>query len=655
MQAFYRRPIALAAFLAVMTALVSYRMHAAVKPWLLVTIGVLFALLLLMAILKRGGRRTVEALICLFAIAVSLAASHHFFDVRYRSYKALAGETVEVEGTVLERVSSSSFLTTFRVSLDRLNGEEIKADAMIECRYSSAMQVGDTFLIRGEVRKFEKDELFDEEVFRLSDGCMMTVTCYTRKDCDIGAPNQKSLRVIASQINERLSYALAGRIGGQEGALTAALLLGNRSLLSGQTKLAFQYAGISHLLALSGLHVSILIAFVEFLLRSMFIGKQGRAAIIPFFALGYLTLTGFSPSTCRAVLMALVMYLAVLFGERYDSFTALMLSLFFTLTVTPYAILDLSLWMSYLAAAAIVLIYPLVSLSFEEWYQKRKPPLVLFRAVRSLVSAVVIGVSANLALMLLSAFVFGTTSLASVPATMLLSLPITALLILAFLSVLLGFITPLPMLCGVVSECVLWVADLFAGIDGVLLPLNDAYCIAVLTVMTVVMIVIALIKLRHLGWLFAPPLLFVLAVCISFYVTANVFSQQRLTKFESGHGELRLYTESGHAVLINDLEGTGSKAYEIKQAAIADRCTVVEELVFCHYYNQAPFFIASLSESIYVRCLHLPDPKDEREVAIAKRIADEADFYGIELRFDAAELIERYDGQNINDDLTFSN
>jgi len=108
-------------------------------------------------------------------------------------------------------------------------------------------------------------------------------------------------------------------------------------------------------------------------------------------------------------------------------------------------------------------------------------------------------------------------------------------------------------------------------------------------------------------------------------------------------------------MLINDLEGTGSKAYEIKQAAIANRCTVVEELVFCHYYNQAPFFIASLSESIYVRCLHLPDPKDEREAAIAKRIADEADFYGIELRFDAAELIERYDGQNINDDLTFSN
>ena len=647
MQAFYRRPVAFAAFLAVMAALLAYRLSSTGKLICLVAFAALAVGTLIFAVLKRGGKRRIELLLCLLAVTVALTGSYLFFDVRYRSYSELVEQTVEVEGTVLERGASSAMFTTLRVSLDRINGERESVDAVIELDYQSALQVGDTFCIKGVVRAFARSEQFDEARFRLSDGCLLVISCASRYDCEIGEPDQRSLRVLASGINARLSYGLSDRVGGEEGALAAALLLGNRTMLSGITKLDFQYAGISHLLALSGLHVSILIAFVEFVLRLAGIGKRGRAAIIPFIALGYLTLTGFSPSTCRAVLMAIVTYVALLFGERYDSFTALMLSLFVTLAVTPYAILDLSLWMSYLSASAIVLIYPLIARSFDGWYRKCKPHILVFRTLRALVSALIIGLSANLALVLLSALVFGTTSLASVPATMLLSIPVTGLLVLSLLCVLLPFVDVLSVLCGAFARLVLWWSDLFAVPNGVLLPLNDAWSITILILMTAVIAVLAVVRLRRFVCLLIPPALFLVAVCVSLCVTRWGFSDMHVDVIQTGHGNLYLYTEDGKALLINDADGAVAKDYEIKQAALAQRCTVIDDAVICRYYNQATYFIGSLSESIYLQRLHLPTPSNAREAAIAARLAEEASHYGIEVLYDAEEILAEYmDGDN---------
>ena len=225
MRAFYRRPIAFASFLAVLTGLVSYQLNARIKLWFVLIFVALSLLALVPVLLRRGGKRVIELLICLVAISVSFVSSYLFFDVRYQSYQNLAEQTVEVEGTVLERRSTTTFMTTFRVSLDRINGDDVSADAIIECNYQSAMQVGDTFSIKGTVRDFEKSELFDEEQFYISDGCLLIVTCDTYYDCEIGEPNHSSLRVIASKINASISNRLSVRMGREEGSLAAALLL----------------------------------------------------------------------------------------------------------------------------------------------------------------------------------------------------------------------------------------------------------------------------------------------------------------------------------------------------------------------------------------------------------------------------------------------
>ena len=113
----------------------------------------------------------------------------------------------------------------------------------------------------------------------------------------------------------------------------------------------------------------------------------------------------------------------------------------------------------------------------------------------------------------------------------------------------------------------------------------------------------------------------------------------------AGHGEVRLYTQGGENILVNDTRGNASEAYEIKLFATADFCTEITDLVFCRYYNQATYFISRLSGQIMVRCIHLPEPDGDREHAIAKRLEEEAAVYDIEVLYDAEKLLAAYDGK----------
>ena len=214
---------------------------------------------------------------------------------------------------------------------------------------------------------------------------------------------------------------------------------------------------------------------------------------------------------------------------------------------------------------------------------------------------------------------------------MLLSIPVTGLLVLSLLCVLLPFVDVLSVLCGAFARLVLWWSDLFAVPNGVLLPLNDAWSITILILMTAVIAVLAVVRLRRFVCLLIPPALFLVAVCVSLCVTRWGFSDMHVDVIQTGHGNLYLYTEDGKALLINDADGAVAKDYEIKQAALAQRCTVIDDAVICRYYNQATYFIGSLSESIYLQRLHLPTPSNAREAAIAARLAEEASHYGIEV------------------------
>jgi len=139
------------------------------------------------------------------------------------------------------------------------------------------------------------------------------------------------------------------------GGLALALLLGIRDNLDAGIAAMYRDAGCSHILALSGMHLAVLVALISFLLRKP-LGLRLSAVCGAFIILAYCYIVGPLPSLNRAALMYLVGVLAVLGMLKREALSLLCLAFLIQLLITPAAGLSLSFILSYLALAGILII-----------------------------------------------------------------------------------------------------------------------------------------------------------------------------------------------------------------------------------------------------------------------------------------------------------
>lgn len=128
---------------------------------------------------------------------------------------------------------------------------------------------------------------------------------------------------------------ILGKAGGEEAGIFAAMLLGEKSLLEEETKLQYQMAGIVHVLAISGLHLSLLGMGLFKLLKWIGLGNLPAGGIALAAIYQYGLLTGSSVATLRAVSMFLLSVGAVILGRTYDMLTALAFGAILLLLESP--------------------------------------------------------------------------------------------------------------------------------------------------------------------------------------------------------------------------------------------------------------------------------------------------------------------------------
>lgn len=144
-------------------------------------------------------------------------------------------------------------------------------------------------------------------------------------------------------------------------ALVSALVLGRKDLMQAEQRQYFTSAGVAHILAVSGMHVSILFLALDKLL--FFIKPRGgglwcKQILLMLLLWCYAFLTGLSASVLRAVLMCNVSGLGLCFKRRSNSWNTLAFTAFVLLLVNPYYLRDTSFQLSYLAVASILLLMP---------------------------------------------------------------------------------------------------------------------------------------------------------------------------------------------------------------------------------------------------------------------------------------------------------
>ena len=169
------------------------------------------------------------------------------------------------------------------------------------------------------------------------------------------------LRCLADSYREKV-IALYRQLGftGDELAVLSALTIGDKTELSESVRESYSIAGASHILALSGLHIGLLYAFLFFILRSVARkGRTGRCVrsvslLVLLWAFAFFT--GLSPSVVRSVTMFSILALADVFGRQPFSLNTLAVTAWFMLLCNPAGLFDVGFQLSFLAVASILLI-----------------------------------------------------------------------------------------------------------------------------------------------------------------------------------------------------------------------------------------------------------------------------------------------------------
>lgn len=171
-----------------------------------------------------------------------------------------------------------------------------------------------------------------------------------------------TLKGLAAQLRQYLIAHLQREAFGQEElGVMQALLLGQRDAISERTYTAYADAGAIHILAVSGLHVGILLLLLQLVLSPLARlphGKTLQWVLLVGLLWAYAFVAGLSPSVVRAVTMFSFVAYALYLNRPTHTFNVVVLSLFFMLLVNPLFLFQLGFQMSYAAVFAIVCIYP---------------------------------------------------------------------------------------------------------------------------------------------------------------------------------------------------------------------------------------------------------------------------------------------------------
>lgn len=164
----------------------------------------------------------------------------------------------------------------------------------------------------------------------------------------------------ANQIKLKIKNIINKAFTQDKAAVLNGLILGEKEDLEEQIKENYQTLSISHILAISGMHIQYIIIGMQILLKKV-IGKRETKIVIIVMLIIYVFITGYSPSIFRATMMGILTVSQTLFYRKNDIWNSISISLLGILIYNPFSILDLGLQLSYLGTIGIILFYSTIS------------------------------------------------------------------------------------------------------------------------------------------------------------------------------------------------------------------------------------------------------------------------------------------------------
>lgn len=283
----------------------------------------------------------------LTAVAVNTAYTHIFYD----KLTALDGKTVTVKGEITDfsYTGSDTCRLTVKGTVGGVKGKMTFFAADLDYDYYDKVEA------KVKVSRIKDSINFRSEQYNRPKGVFLQGS--TAESIKLMGSGNGLFRGIM-HYRDKMFVLINDIIGGDEGGFASAMLCGDKSELSKQTKLTVYRSGIGHIFSVSGTHVVIISAMIGWLVSKLSRDKRVSFAVQTVAVWTFAVFAGLSVSVVRAAVMLTLVSAAPLFFRRPDPANTLCLCAVILLTISPYAAADCSFLLSFTATFVIGTVCP---------------------------------------------------------------------------------------------------------------------------------------------------------------------------------------------------------------------------------------------------------------------------------------------------------
>lgn len=307
------------------------------------------------------GKKSVKISVCIISAAAAMLVYGLYDCFVYRNIVKYDGCEVEVKGVITDYTEYGGDNTVYLIK-GVINGD---ITALVSCYTNSTYaEIGDSVTVSGVASKLKNSYTFPAEDYYKAKGMFLRINKVSSFDY---TPRKGfSAKRALYDYRDKIIEVIGNEMSTDGKAVMEAMLFGDKSELESTQKTLLYRAGIGHLMAVSGVHLSVVCSFFWLFISRLPIGKFFRFGLLLVPMLCFATMAGFSNSVIRSAIMMTVVYGASLFRRRADVFNSLGISVIILTIFTPFAVRDASFLLSAGGVFAIGVAAPEVIKAIEQ-------------------------------------------------------------------------------------------------------------------------------------------------------------------------------------------------------------------------------------------------------------------------------------------------
>lgn len=341
----------------------------------------------------------IKILIFLVILIVAFAQIKYYEGIFENKYKNInEDDEISIIGTIVSDPQEKEYKTKYILKIDTINSNKKYKNTKVILytkKGKETLKYGDKIELVGNFKLAQERRNpggFDYRFYLKTKKIYGIVT--TKNTKRLKENNVNIISMIANKTANVIKNQSKKLLENKKACLLIGLLIGDTDEIDEETKEDFRNSNLTHMLAVSGLHVSYVLLAVNYIITKVKIHKKLPKIIVMLLILFFILVTGATPSVLRAGTMTIYLILGGIFYRRISVFSSLNLSLLVIIIMNPYCLFDVGLQLSYAGTIGIVYLYPIIK---EKIYNK--------------VNSILITISANIVIIPIMLYNFNTISL----------------------------------------------------------------------------------------------------------------------------------------------------------------------------------------------------------------------------------------------------